>query len=149
MGLERYSSLWTKPFYYVLGPLPEYKQTLAEKGVRYYPHRWMGIGYVPGTTIDEYIPEIVKNMLEAGVPIIDPLPDETQEEALAHFWTDRLHDFALIQTSPGSTIAYNIYRLDPPEMLIIPITYSRYQDIIDRMLAAGATILPKVPEPPK
>ena len=149
MLVDSYSNLWTKPFYYILGPIPQYKKALIDMGVRYYPYRWMGVRYVHGTVVDEYVPEVVKNMLEAGVPIIDPLPNETEEEALAHFWTDRMHEFALITTPPGSKITHDIYRLDPPEMLPIPIPYSLYQDIIDRMLAAGAKILPKVPEPLK
>jgi hypothetical protein len=149
MEYERYSQLWTKPFYHVLGPLQAHEQHLAADGVQYRPYCWVGTRYIIFSVDHSVMAYIVEKMLDAGVPIIDPLPDETEDEALAHFWTDRLHEFALIPRDPRTSImppTHIIYHLDPPQALTMVISVSKYQSTIDNMLVAGAAILPEMPK---
>jgi hypothetical protein len=146
MDVEEYAKMWTKPFRFVLGPLPADVEALNAQGVLHHPYRFMGVRYFVCAIPEDVLPQVVEKMLGAGVPIVDPFPDETEEEALQHFWTDRLNEFALIPTQPGSLVTHEIYQLYPPETPLIPVTAQEYQTIVDHMLAAGAKIIPSIPD---
>lgn len=140
--LERHKDMWENPEGWALAPTPRWVDKAKFYGnVKVAPVKKTPLGYTEYGIPSNVAELIVNKMIEAGVEILDEIPNETLDQRYQHMWTDRKDEFVLFNSAiHGGYVVY--YK---PTMEMVHIYRDKRDWCIENMHLAGVEVLEKKP----
>jgi hypothetical protein len=140
--LDKLKFLWEDKVRYVLGPRPDFPDSLGYfPNMAYVPYIRHSLEYTCVLVPNDIAPTVVEKMIQSGAKIIDNMPKENFDEQVAHLWTDKVQEFVL-KPNPFIDSKYTIFHEELKEF--VDFTHesaSFHKEVVKKMIKAGVRIL--------
>lgn len=142
-ALSHHKDMWESPNKWVLAPVPSWADKEKWYGnIQISPFKKRPLDYTEFLIRANMAELIVQKMIEAGVEILNEIPNLTLEQAYEQMWTDRKDEFVLCRIRGVGS--YRPYHKILGEIVHV---YNEYLDwCVDNMRKAGVEIWSDCPE---